>query len=516
LPAARTDSSEEVPREELTRIAEGAGISFVGKILGIGLQYLCIIVAARILGTRDFGLFTLGLTVLSVAGTVGLVGLDQAVVRHVALYHSQEDPRRVKGVILRSLQCVFLISVVISAILFLSANSVSVRIFHRPELAGVIRWLSLCLPFFGLFTVALSSTKGLQIMKYAVYGQNLFWPFANLVLLGVFCAAGLELTGVVSAYVISVFLTAVLSIYFVWRAFSFLERTGAVYETRRLLRFSLPLSIAVYANLLILWTDRLMLGYFRPLEEVGLYHAAAKTAMLACTVLLSFNAIFSPIIVDLYNKKENEKLASCFRAVTQWIYMLSLPVFFIIALLSKDIMAVFGADFAQGWLPLVILAFAQLVNAASGSVGFMLAMTGRQNTVMYVTLAVCLLNVVLNYFLVPAYGMTGAAVASGISIVVLNISFLLAVHHQLTMHPYSMKFARIFLLGLACCAAAYLAGNVLVDMSHMPKIVLIVVMFLAIYSGLMLKWGVDDTDKILLRDIKERALRAFARRDAPA
>lgn len=500
-------STPEIYKEELTRIAKGAGITFVGKILGGGIQYLYVIVAARVLGGETFGLYSLALTIISFAGIIGLLGLDNGVIRYVAFYQAAGDKGRVKGAIVKSMQYSFIPSVIIGILLFLTAEVIFAKIFDKPGLENVIKIMALSLPFWSLMIIALSATKGFLIMRYSVYGRDLFWPLSNLILVLMFFFVGLRLHGVVVAYVISTFLTFILALLFLKKTFPDIKDTRIVPETRKLLRVSVPLLLITCLNFLVMWTDTLMLGYFRSSEEVGIYNAALKTAILTSMILASFNAIFAPVISDLHSKREMQKLGSLFKTITKWIYTISFPIFLLMALLSKEIMTIFGPEFAAGWLSLIVLAFAQLVNAGVGSVGFMLVMTGWQDFVMYGTMGVCFLNILLNYLLVPAYGIVGAASASGISIILLNVFWLLGVYYFLKIHPYSMKFIRITILAISAFSALVVLRIVFVHLVGMQKVLASILIFVFVYSWLIYKWGIDDDDRIIVGFLKGKFLK---------
>ena len=495
---------QKAPEKELAKIAKGAGITYLGKIIGSGLQYVYVIVIARVLGVESFGLFVLGLTIINFAELMSRLGLDSGIVRYVAIFNGTGDKEKVKGTILAAFKLSFMASVCFLFILIFSAETVIAPLLGKPELGGVIKVLAVSLPFSTIMTMSLFSTQGFQVMRYTVYAQNLFWPLVNLALVGALCLAGLRVYGVASAYVVSVMAASALSFHFLRKTFFEMPGIESKAQTWELVRFSLPLTFVTLFNFLILWTDTLMLGYFRPAHDVGVYNAAMKTSLLTTIILASFNSIFSPIISDLYNRNETVKLHALFRSVTRWIYTLSLPAFLLIVLLPRDVMSLFGQEFAPGWAPLVILAAAQLVNAGSGSVGYMLMMSGRQDIVFYNAVSVCVLNIALNYALIPSYGIIGASLASGISIVALNLVMLLEVYVFLKMQPYDMKYLKPTAWGLLIFTVSALIGARLGDVTGPPRILLLGSVFVAGYVSGLYFWFMNDDDKMVLDAISRK------------
>jgi O-antigen/teichoic acid export membrane protein len=507
-----TDQTRQVgaAEPELSRIAHGAGLTFAGKIADSVLQYLHAVVIANLLGGELFGLYMLGFTVVSIAAVVARLGLDAGVVRYVSLHNGVDDKARVKGAIVQAGKYAVMGSTLVVILLMISAGRLSSVIFGKPELARVIILLAPSVPFLSLAYIALCATTGFKTMRYVVYFRHMFLPMCNLVLfLGLF-AMGYRIGAAAIGYVLAVFLTSLASLYSLRRVFPEMGSTAAVSETKTLLRFSIPLLLVVFIGFVIQWTDILMIGHFRSSKELGVYSAGAKTAMFTCMALACLNSIFSPIISDLYNKQETSRLHSLFKAVTKWSITASIPVFLLIVLLSSDIMRIFGSGFTAGSRALVILAFGQMVNAGVGSVGAMLVMSGRQDHVMYTTLGVCLLNIVLNYFLIPAQGIVGAAIATSISIMVLNVAMLVETYVLLGMHPYSAGHLKPVGLGLVTLAMVASVRHVLPALDGPQSLLVYAPVFLAVFALLVWKFAISEDDEFVIGTFRAKLCRSGA------
>ncbi len=494
---------------ELTHIAKGAGITFIGRIVGRGLRYLHIIIVAKILNLESLGLYVLGLTIIQIAGVLGRLGLESGVLRYVSVFSGAGDKQRVKGIIIQALKYSFIASIIVSFGLFFTAEMLSVKVFHKPGLESVIKTLSVFLPFLSLALVALSVTQGFQIMKYSVYGQYLFWPVTDIALVVTFAFFGLKLSGVVISHGISIFFMCLLSLYFVDRVFSGISRIKAINETSLLFSFSLPLLMISFLSFIIMWTDTLMIGYFLPAEKVGLYAIAIKTSLLVGMILNSFNSIFSPAIADLYHKKEQYKLACLYKTVTKWVFTITIMAFLIIVLLSKEIMGVFGKEFVAGWSCLIILAIGQLANGVSGPSGSVITMSGRQILMLYNTMGIFLVNMVLNYILIPIYGILGAAVASAISITLFNVIMLVEVYILHGIHPYSVRFLKPLISSILSFAAVFVMGLQLSEMTVWVKIPLYLSVLSIIFFGLICILGFDEEDRLVLNVVMSKVSGVF-------
>jgi O-antigen/teichoic acid export membrane protein len=117
--------------QDITRVAKGAGIIFSGIVFWAAASFIFGLFAARVLGPADFGLYSLGLAVFNVLSILSLCGLDNGLVRFVALFRGENDAPRVKGTILFALFSVTSVSLGIGLLLFLLAGPLSQQVFHK-------------------------------------------------------------------------------------------------------------------------------------------------------------------------------------------------------------------------------------------------------------------------------------------------------------------------------------------------------------------------------------------------
>jgi O-antigen/teichoic acid export membrane protein len=152
---------------------------------------------------------------------------------------------------------------------------------------------------------------------------------------------------------------------------------------------------------------------------------------------------------------------------------------------------------------------ASVLSAGTGCVGYMITMSGKQDLMMYNSLGVCLLNIILNYLLIPSYGIVGASIASGTSLTVYAIVLLIEVYVLLKIHPYNIMFLKITLLGLLLFGIFSMLKYTVLDLSGMLRVLFFVPVFLSFYACLMYKWGIDDEDKFIVDILRKRFQRAL-------
>ncbi len=503
----KEQTSAPIHGQELKSVAKGAGIAFVGRGIGTGLQYLYMILIARFLGTERLGLYLLGLTLTNIAGVVAKLGLDKGILRFVALYGGEADFARMKGILLYALRVAGSLSVLIGAGIFACAT-VLADFFKKPDLVPVLHIFSLSLPFYILFTLSLVAMQAIHAMKFNVALQHLFLPLCTMFMTWLFVLSGAQLWGVLAGYSLSLVVATLLAFYLLRRIFPAFTKKEMrpIYEGDTLMRYSMPLMLAMFLNFSLLWTDTLMLGYYRTSSEVGIYNLAVKTALLPNLILVAFNAIFTPIMSDLFNRGEIKKVEGLFKTVTRWIFLMSFPYTLIVALLSKEIMGIFGLEFTVGWVSLILLVCSQLISAGTGPVIEILSMSGKQMVMLYNEVGAVVLNVLLNVLLIPPFGITGAAIATGIAWATLNVMSLVQVHRRYRIHPYERACFKPLLAGLVAFCLLFQVKALLrwAQLPKFPTMFAVSGLFLVVYIGLLWRMGLSSDDHFILDKFRGR------------
>lgn len=489
---------------EISTIVKGAGIGFMGTIAGTGLKYLFELIVARNLGADLFGVFFLGFTIFKLLERISTLGLHNGVLRYVSLYRGVGDVERMKGTILLSLRIVIAVAIGIAAFMVLLSDTVAISVFNQPSLSMLLKIFAIGIIFTAITEIFVFSTQAFQVIKYKAIVRMLFEPGLRILFIAIAFFLLWRLNGVVFVFDVSLVLGSILSFYYLNKIFPQIadKKIHPVYEGKRLLSFSWPLFFVGFFNLILVQINTLMLGYFKSSGEVGIYGAAQRTAFLIIIVLGSFNDIFAPIISDLYNRKEQEKLNNLFKIVTKWIFTASLPLFLILVLFSREILGLWGSEYTAGTVCLVIICVAQLINCSVGSVGYMIMMTGRTKVNLINTLAMFVVTIIAGLILIPRYGILGAAFSTAVSITFINLISLVEIYVILKMHPYRLDFYKPVLSGVIAVLAIFPLKKFIFH-SLDPIFLLMAgsASLLVIYAFFILLLKIEKEEKIIINRI---------------
>jgi O-antigen/teichoic acid export membrane protein len=492
--------------EHLTKqIAKGGGIAFIGSVIGNIAGFGLHILLGRVLGSSAYGLYSLGASVWRIAQSVSSLGLNQGVVRFCAMYQGVGNKARLKGTIFSALVISLISSMLMGGILFALSGTIARELFRAPELAWILRFFGIALPFYVLMGITTSFAQAFRRIDYQQGVHNVFRPLVNFALVGLAFLLGFRLAGAVYGFLISGVLSAGLGFYFLWKLFPELVSISMTdHQSAQLLRFSVPVFFISISYLLATYTDRIMLGYFKKANDVGIYNAASATALQLTIFLGAIIGIFSPMVSDLYNKGIRKELKSLFTTVTKWVFTLTLPLFIILALFSKDIMLIFGIEFVSGWIVLVLLGFAQLINVGTGPVGILLQMTGKQDIDFVNGILLLCTNIGLNIWLIPLYGITGAGAATAVSLILIHTLRLIEVGKILKMTPYDKRYVKPIIASVVVLLLGTILKVYSFPSTQWVWISTSMILLLMAYIGILLGMGLDHEDKIILSAIKRK------------
>jgi O-antigen/teichoic acid export membrane protein len=169
-------------------------------------------------------------------------------------------------------------------------------------------------------------------------------------------------------------------------------------------------------------TDVVVLGLFHADADVGIYRVATQLAVTIIFGLQIVNPVQGPHLAHIYAIGDMRQFQRVVTRTSRLIFLITVPVFCIVVAFGRPLIAaVFGPEFRQAYLPLVVLAAGQLVNASLGSVGSVLNMTGHERDTAWCVGVGATVNLVLNLLLTPPMGMMGAAIATSASLITWNL-----------------------------------------------------------------------------------------------
>ena len=189
-------------------------------------------------------------------------------------------------------------------------------------------------------------------------------------------------------------------------------------------REALPFLGISLVGILLGEISTLMLGWLTSAREAGLFQPIARLAPLMALPVQAAGMRFAPRVAELWARHDHYAIARL-----RWIFTwatTALTAAIVLALVATGpmLMQFFGDEFVPSARLLGIVGAAQIINAACGPVGMLLAMRGRARSVLAGQLAGLAASFAIGIWLIPSEGALGAAVAMAVGIVTWNFVML--------------------------------------------------------------------------------------------
>ncbi len=515
-PQARlsTPSPSAVLERKVLTAAKGGGITFAGVFFAYVARFATGVVLARLLGSRQFGLYSLSLTTAEIVSGLALLGLPEALVRYVSLFVSRRDAEGLWGALQIGVGFTTALSLLLGISLYVGAGPIAERVFHEPALVPLLRLASLMVPFLALGNTIAAATRGFGKMQYTAIGQNIIQPVIKLILVALFAIAGLTAGNALTTHLLSMAMICVLLLYFLNGLFS-LRRSpqAARRDTRAVLGFSLPLYLDYVIRTFRSNVQTILLGALNSVTTVGIFTVATQVNIVGQMFHQSIVTASMPIISEFHGQGERERMARFYQAMTKWTFTLNLPMFLSVLLFPRPILSVFGRDFVGGATALTILAWGDLVNTGTGICGVVINMTGNTIFNLVNSIILSVLTVGLNLLLIPRWGLVGAATATLSAVTVVNLLRLSEVFVLFRILPYNKSFAKPVAAGLAALFTAWAIRQFFNTQAHLFYAALNVVVLFAVYVGTILAMGLSQEDRVVLARIGRRISAARSKQD---
>lgn len=492
---------------ELKNITKNAGFGGFGVVFTNVMGFVNNAIITRVLGAELYGLFVLATNIITFIGYISQLGFSSTLVRYVSFFTGKQESGKAKGTILYGLRLLIYFSIFLAVVTFIISPLISNYIFHRAELTSLLRMLLIALPFMGAIVIFLAAFVGLKHIKYYVLSNNIINPVAFFILISIIFLLGYNLTALIWAWVFIAVIVALFSFYFLNKEYFAKQRkVKPIVVKKELWSFARPMYLNGFVNNAIKVAPVLIIGYFLPDNEVGIFNIGFKIALLVSFSLLAFRQIFAPSVSALFARGKIQLIEELNKTITKWIFTISLIIFFNIILFSESILSVFGDEFIVGANVLLILALGELISSGMGLAGNILEMSGRPKVELLNTTATLVLILVLNYLLIPVYGITGAAVSYSVTIALVNLARVIELFVFEKIHPFKFSYLKPVVAGVTAFAIIFWIKNIVVVPMYWEMVVG-AICFIMLFISLVWILKLDSEDRYILRTLTDKYMK---------
>jgi O-antigen/teichoic acid export membrane protein len=402
----------------LSTLVRKASVVLVIQLFSVGILYLLQLLLAQWMGADEYGVYEFAIAIATVLAFLGGFGSSETVLRFIPEYTIKHDWAHLRGIIWSSwgltLAMSFAISLAGTGLLLWMAT-----LHNLDNVTALILGLW-AIPLLAIAKLQLEMARAIHQMNLAYVPSFIIYPLLLMGVAFVWFQEHRSLTSINAiAFSLSI-LSLILLVQLQLIRLKFAPQINNVrpaYSLRQWLLVSLPLLFISGASLILNQTDTLTIGT----KEVGIYNAGFKTAGWVSFSLMVVNAIAAPLFASLYASGNIQELQRMVSVIARWIFWPALLIAIAIVNFAESILGLFGEEFIAAKWVLAAIALGQLVNVGSGSVGYLLMMTGHHNQCAFVMGWSAIINLILNLILIPVMGIEGAALATAFSMALWNI-----------------------------------------------------------------------------------------------
>lgn len=408
------------------------GAAFVIKLLGAGGSFVLSFAVARLFGAAGTGSFALGVTTSTIAATLAIFGLDYILLRSVAGDVRVGDTALARGTVRTVVITVAAFALVIAGVLAVAGVPILLQMLGDGSDPGVLRLAALVVLPLALTRIAAASLRGTGSVVIAQWVDGPMAMTINLAILAVLAVTGTagDVTRVFLLYAGCIAAGTIIA----WTIYTRRTRDWAPpadVPVRPLLGMSWKVSISVLSMLFADWLILLLLGAHFGRVEVGQFRTAWQITSLIGLITVSYDTVVGPRLAAAHRMGETATIRKLWRQSVSAMAAGAMPLLVIALVFPTWVLGLFGHDFTAAAPALRILALGQLARIGTGSVGVILLMTGQEAWSLWISLASLALLAGLGVWLIPLYGLAGAAFASSAALVSRNLVMALIAARRL-------------------------------------------------------------------------------------
>jgi len=465
-------------------IGKGTLYLMIANFIFMVSGYLINLGLGRYLGPSKYGIFGIILSLLATIYILSSSGFPTAISKFIS-----ENKNYTKSLIKKSLSIQFSLSLILFILYFIFAPFIA-DVLQDKELVPYIKISALAIPFhalnsiynwgflngFRLFDKQAKASIGFSLSKIG-------WVFLLVFL-------GYGVTGAVIGYIASAAIGFLLGLYYTYSHLSCNPLSNHEnFPFGRLLNFSVPIILYAIFIFLIFNIDLLLVkAILHKNIDTGYYTAATVIARAPYLLFSSLALTLLPSISYLFSKKDLPKTQNYITKSFRYMIMLLLPSILLISATAKPLVKLLYTNtYEAAGEPLMILAiglgfltiFNVLCHIAMGS--------GKPIMTSSSAFLILLIALILNTYLIPSYGLKGAAIATTIASALGLLIMAIYIYRLFGVLMNPISFAKIVISSLIIFLIAYFV--------QLPGLLLMIeyAVLFTIYVGIL--WVIKEIKK---------------------
>jgi O-antigen/teichoic acid export membrane protein len=271
-------------------------------------------------------------------------------------------------------------------------------------------------------------------------------------------------------------------------------------NTRSILIYSALIVLGGSAAIVLLEIDKVMLNQYIPIENVAYYGIATYIAMVIIVPSRSMHQITYPLTAELINKGDMTGLKTLYQKSSLTLFIASGILFLLIILNLQELYLLLPKEYSGGFVVVFIIGLIKVYDSLLGNNNSILYNSEYYRAVLVMGVLLAIMTILFNLWLIPKYGLEGAAIASFLAFFIYNTIKLVYVKVKFEMLPFTLNTLKVFVILLAIGIPFYF-----INFSWHPivNIILKGSMIVTIFSFVIYRFKIsDDLNRVIDKVLK--------------
>ena len=460
----------------INQSVKGTIYTYIGAILG----FITIgILMPFNFTTAQIGLQKILINYAVLVATFGTLGFNGVTIR---LFPYFKDPKKNHHGFLALALLTGFVGFLLTLGLFLIFKNrfIELSIDKSPLLVEYLNYL-IVLIFFQIFFIMLDGYyTALLNSIHGTFLREVFQRILIIICIGFYYFNLINFHQFIVFYIVSMAIPTIYIMFSLIKAKQFSLKTDFAFLKKPML-YSIGL-MAIFSVLngfsvgIIQTVDTIMVAGMIGESATGIYVTCFFFGVIISMPARSILKIANIVSANAWKNNNMKEIRDIYEKSCITLFIIGLILFLGVIVNMDNIFKILGPDFVSGKWVIFFIGLGSLIDMTTGANNSILGSSPyyKVQTVFLVVLVVCL--VASNLLLIPAFGITGAAIGGAVSLTILNLLRFLFLYYKYKLQPFNLKFITVGVIG----TAAYFISTLIPQLPNFIVDILIRSTFLSI------------------------------------
>ena len=389
---------------------------------GVLLLFMLSLFLTNFYSPEDVGRYDFVRATIMILSGASLIGTNQSIIYYSGVLKSKNSLSFIKNIYYKMVKMTGLICLLFLLAAAMISEQMINELFNKKDAYDLILSTIVALFFYTITMLNIDTLRALDKTIVSELYRNIFRYLPVFVFsIVLFFAQKQEwLIEVFLGGFLLLFIATTIQTTALFKKFKDKTTNDNRFSYTEIFKRSYPMALSAVAYFIMQSVDIIILTAYEGYDKVAYYSIAVKLATVTALALMSVNIVVAPKIAEIYNNNDHSKLNKLIKDSSRIIFSISIPILAILFVFSELMLSFFGENYVLAKDALSILLAAQFFSSICGPGAIYLNMTGKQQKLNKILIAGLFINVILNFLLIPSYGIEGAAIATLISMLFWN------------------------------------------------------------------------------------------------